>query len=225
MAVLKHLVHLPMSQSGPNGRCIMKYQRVLRLPCDNIRDGISFKATIDGALKQLLETLFKTSDGFKIELGDHTGGHLRAIISRGEEKIEVEGCYGQNSRFDEGKKVSFVSYTVRVEAAFRGAGPSATTSENADLIGKIVGVVIAVAVGCAVMSPLLHKSGKFIFCLPIFIALAYAGKLFGLKAARTVVGATQGSANPSGGNASQSSAVWKRLIHAIERVTDGYPTA
>ena len=203
----------------------MKYQRVLRLPCDDIRSGIGFKATLDVALKQLLEKLFKASDGFKIELGDHTGGHLRAIITRGEEKIEVEGCYGQNSTFAEGKKVSFVSYTVRVEAAIGNAGPSASASENAELIGKITGVVLSVALSCAIMSPLMHKSGKFIYLLPIFIALVYGGKLLGAKAASIVVGATQNSATPSTANTTQASPVWKRLIHAIESVTDGYPTA
>ncbi|HTD85064.1 MAG TPA: hypothetical protein VK850_00680 [Candidatus Binatia bacterium] len=203
----------------------MHYQRVLRLPCDDIRSGIGFKATLDAALKQLLEALFKASDGFKIEFGDHTGGHLRAIIKRGDEKIEVEGCYGQNSRFDEDKKVSFVSYTVRADAAVGSAGPSANTSENAEMIGKIAGVVVSVALSCAIMSPLMHKSGKFILLLPIFIALVYAGKLLGVRAARTIVGATQSKPASSGKDASQASAVWKRLIHAIESVTDNYPTA
>ena len=201
----------------------MKYQRVLRLPCDNIRDGISLKATLDAALKQLLEALFKSSDGFKIELGDHTGGHLRAIIKRGEETIEVEGCYGQNSSFTDGKKVSFVSYTVRAEAAFGAAASrSENNGESAETIGKIAGVVLAVALSCAIMSPLLHKSGKFIYTLPIFIALVYAGRLLGIKAARIAVGATQGSGSQS---TNYASTTWKRLIHAIESVTSAYPTA
>src|SRR5688500_9557045 len=105
----------------------MVYQRVLRLPCDNIRSGIGFKATLDAALKQLVEGLFKASEGFKIELGDHTGGHLRAVITRGVEKFEVEGCYGQNSAFAEGKKVSFVSYTVRAES---GTGTGAASANS-----------------------------------------------------------------------------------------------
>ncbi|HKQ40649.1 MAG TPA: hypothetical protein VJ063_21455 [Verrucomicrobiae bacterium] len=204
----------------------MRYQRVLRLPCDNIRSGISLKATLDAALKQLLEALFKSSDGFKIQLGDHTGGHLRAIITRGEEKIEVEGCYGQNSNFADGKKVSFVSYTVRAEAVL-GSGNSGPVnpSENAEVIGKIAGVVLSVALSCAVISSLLHKSGKFIFCLPIFVAFIYAGKLLGVRVARTFVGATQGSTAISSKGTAQASPVWKRLIHAIETVTSGYPTA
>ena len=203
----------------------MVYQRVLRLPCDNIRSGISLKATLDAALKQLLEALFKPSDGFKIELGDHTGGHLRAIITQGEQKIEVEGCYGQNSSFAEGKKVSFVSYTVRAEGAFGEAKRSANAGENAEVIGKIAAVVISVALSCALMSSLLHKSGKFIFCLPVFVAMVYGAKLLGAKVARTLVGATGGDATPGGKNNAQANAVWKRLIHAIESVTSGYPTA
>src|SRR5688572_27358987 len=132
---------MPISQSGGERPRIMRYQRVLRLPCDNIRDGISLKATLDAALKQLVEVLFKPADGFRIELGDHTGGHLRAIITRGAEKFEVEGCYGQNSTFTEGKKVSFVSYTVRAEGVLgpddRSTNRNTNTDEYADLIGKI----------------------------------------------------------------------------------------
>src|SRR3954470_4569984 len=103
---------MPMGQLGGERRALMQYQRVLRLPCDDIRSGIGFKATLDKALRQLLEGLFKAVDGFSVEFGDHTGGHLRAIISRGAQKIEVEGCYGQNSSYGDGTKKPFVSYTV-----------------------------------------------------------------------------------------------------------------
>lgn len=202
----------------------MRYQRVLRLPCDDYRNGISLKATLDTALKQLVETLFKASDGFKIELGDHTGGHLRAIITRGPQKFEVEGCYGQNSTFAEGKKVAFVSYTVRAEAALGPGERAAGTSENAEAIGKIAGVVIAVALACALMSPIL-KSSKFIYCVPVIAAAAFGGKWLGVKAARIVMGATQGSSAASGGDKAQANAAWKRLTHAIESVTSMYPTA
>src|SRR5205814_1289666 len=94
--VIKDRRWMPMGQLGGERRGLMKYQRVLRLPCDDIRSGIGFKATLDKALKQLLEGLFKAADGFRIEFGNHTGGHLRAIIRGGGESIEVEGCYGQN---------------------------------------------------------------------------------------------------------------------------------
>jgi hypothetical protein len=180
------------------------------------------------ALKQLVEGLFKAADGFKIELGDHTGGHLRAIITRGVQKIEVEGCYGQNSSFAEGKKVAFVSYTVRAEGELGTTGRSENAAENAEVIGKIAGVVLSVTLVCAIMSSLLSKSAKFIYCLPIFAAAVYAGKLLGAKAARTLANGTESGASDhalSGKDKSQADAVWKRLIHAIESVTSGYPTA
>lgn len=200
----------------------MRYQRVLRLPCDNIRSGIGFKASLDTALKQVLEAIFKASDGFKIELGDHTGGHLRAIITYGVEKYEVEGCYGQNSTFDEGKKVSFVSYTVRAEGGAGASDQSANANESADLLGKIGGLVIALLLACALMSPIL-KSAKFIYCLPVLAVAAYAGRHFGVKLARTIVGASQVSSKSN--DKVPASTTWKRLTHAIESVTSDYPTA
>jgi hypothetical protein len=205
----------------------MRYQRVLRLPCDDIRSGIGFKATLDSALKQLVEVLFKPSDGFKIELGDHTGGHLRAIITRGTQKFEVEGCYGQNSTFAEGKKVSFVSYTVRAESELGSTGPAASADENAEVTGKIAGFVLSLVLACALMAPLL-KTAKFIYCVPVLVAAAYAGRWFGVKAARTLAVAMRsyGADHASSGkDMSLASAVWKRLIHAIESVTSKYPTA
>jgi hypothetical protein len=214
---------MPMSQLGPERLLAMRYQRVLRLPCDNIRNGISLKATLDLALKQLVEALFKPSNGFKIEFGDHTGGHLRAVITRGAEKFEVEGCYGQNSTFVDDKKVPFVSYTVRAEAALGANDPVASTSEGAELIGKVAGVVIAVALVCVLMSPVL-KTSKFVFCLPLIAAAAYGGKLLGIKAVRILVGATQGGGTNAQSSA-QGGAMWKRLTHAIESVTSSYPTA
>jgi len=203
----------------------MKYQRVLRLPCDDIRSGIGFKATLDKALKQLLEGLFKASDGFRIEFGDHTGGHLRAIIRGGGQSIEVEGCYGQNSSFAEGKKVQFVSYTVRAQGGAGKSQASENATENAEVIGKIAGVVLAVAIACAILSSLMSKSAKFIYALPVFIAAVYAGKLLGAKAGRTLAsGASeQGFSGKEKGPADAT--VWKRLIHAIESVTEQYPTA
>lgn len=209
----------PLLARGPFA---MRYQRVLRLPCDNIRSGIGFKATLDAALKQLLEAMFKPAAGFKIDFGDHTGGHLRAIITRGSETFEVEGCYGQNSTFADDKKVAFVSYTIRAEGATRPGDQPASGFEGAELIGKVAGVVVAVALVCLLMSPML-KTSKFIFCLPVIAAAAYAGKWLGVKAARTVAGATQGGSSDQ--TSSQASAMWKRLTHAIESVTSRYPTA
>jgi len=207
---------------GPSGRSLMVYQRVLRLPCDNIRSGIGFKATLDAAIKQVLEAIFKASDGFKIELGDHTGGHLRAIITHGAEKFEVEGCYGQNSAFTDGKKVSFVSYTVRAESVAGASQRPANATENAELFGKIGGVVIALLLACALMSPML-KSAKFIYCLPVLALAAYAGRYFGVKFARTIVGASKVSS--ASNEKVPASVTWKRLTHAIESVTSNYPTA
>ena len=200
----------------------MVYQRVLRLPCDNIRSGIGFKATLDAALKQLVEGLFKASEGFKIELGDHTGGHLRAVITRGVEKFEVEGCYGQNSAFAEGKKVSFVSYTVRAESGTGTGAASANSCENAEVIGKIAGVVVTVGLSCGTMSSLLQKSGKFICLLPLIVGLILGGKWLGAKAGRIVACGTTGSSRPEIGHVGT---MWKRLVHAIESVTSSYPTA
>ena len=217
-----------MGQLGGERRGVMNYQRVLRLPCDDIRSGIGFKATLDKALKQLVEGLFKAADGFRIEFGDHTGGHLRAIIRRGVQEIEVEGCYGQNSAFTEGKKVQFVSYTVRARGGLGSAQGSENAPENAEVIGKIAGVVLSVAIVCAIMSSLMSKSAKFIYALPVFAAAVYAGKLLGAKAGRTFARGMSGGANDqglSGKDKSQAEAVWKRLIHAIEGVTSGYPTA
>jgi hypothetical protein len=201
----------------------MRYQRVLKLPCDNIRSGISLKATLDAALKQLVEALFKTSDGFSIELGDHTGGHLRAVITRGTEKFEVEGCYGQNSTFAGDKKVPFVSYTIRVETALGPNERTRATSENAELIGKVAGVVAAVALACLLMAPLL-KSSKFLYCMPILAAAAYGGRWLGVKTARTLAGATQAHSSTAG-DQGQAGAMMKRLTRAIESVTSQYPTA
>ena len=216
-----------MGQLGAERRGLMKYQRVLRLPCDDIRSGIGFKATLDKALRQLLEGLFKAADGFRIEFGDHTGGHLRAIITRGPQKIEVEGCYGQNSSFAEGKKVQFVSYTVHVEGGF-GGQRSENATENAETIGKIVGVVLSVMLVCAILSPLLRKSGKFMLLLPVLAVLVYGGKVFGARVGRTLASGTSGGGSQegvSGNEKGQVDAVWKRLIHAIESVTEQYPTA
>ena len=206
----------------------MVYQRVLRLPCDNIRSGIGFKATLDAALKQLLEGMFKGSDGFKIEFGDHTGGHLRALISRGVQKFEVECCYGQNSAFEQGKKVSFVSYTVRALGVLGAADRSANGNENGEVIGRIAGVVVAVALSCALMSSLLQKSGKFILLLPVFAAVVWGGKWLGARIGRMAANAVQGGgmgSAASSADAGQANVAWKRLTHAIESVTSGYPTA
>lgn len=218
---------MPMGQLGAERRGLMQYQRVLRLPCDDIRSGIGFKATLDKALRQLLEGLFRTSDGFRVQLDDHTGGHLRAVITHGSRKIEVEGCYGQNSSFVDGKKKPFVSYTVRVLSGHGTTQGSENSAETAEVIGKIAGVVLSVAIVCVIMSSLFSKSAKFIYALPVFVAAVYAGKLLGARAGRTLAGGALSSPldqSSSSNNKAQGDAVWKRLIHAIESVTSAYPT-
>jgi hypothetical protein len=202
----------------------MLYQRVLKLPCDDIRSGIAFKSTLDAGLKQLVTVLFKPADGFKIQFRDDTGGHLWAVVTRGEHTIEVEGRYGQNSSFAEGKKVSFVSYTIRAETGVGTMRATENGCENVELLGKIIGVVLSVVVAYAICSRINNKTAMLIFAVPIFAAMIFAGRWLGRRTARMIVGQIQSSA-AAGSDMAQAKAIWQRLTSGIDTVTSGYPTA
>jgi hypothetical protein len=217
-----------MIQLGRDGHLAMVYQRVLKLPCDDVRSGIGFKSTLDAGLRQLVNGLFKASEGFKIQFRDDTGGHLWAIVTRGAHKMELEGRYGQNSSFSDGKKQLFVSYTIRAETAAGGKASSGeSVNETVELFGKVGGVVLSVVIAYAICSRINNKTAMLILALPIFGAMIYAGIWAGRKAARMIAGQMSGAGNGalSDADAAQAKAAWQRLTNGIDSVTDGYTTA
>src|SRR5437867_4829003 len=78
------------------------YQRILRLPCGDVREGTGFKDMLDAALKQVTDAICKSADGFNVKLGQDLNGQLQATITRGAHKIELRGRYGQNTVFKDG---------------------------------------------------------------------------------------------------------------------------
>ena len=94
------------------------YQRILKLPCGDVREGVGLKDMLDAALKQLMAGICKPADGFDVKVGTDSDGHLQATITRGPHKMELQGRYGQNTIFKDGAKACFVSYTVHAESAF-----------------------------------------------------------------------------------------------------------
>jgi hypothetical protein len=206
----------------------MVYKRILRLPCDDVRSGIGFKSTLDAGLRQLMTVLFKPADGFKVDLRDDTGGHFHAIVTRGRHKIDIEARYGQNRVLADGKQASFVSYSVHAEAELGAGERGETANENAEVIGRVVGVVLAVGVVCGFLGWIFESVGRFVLSVPVVAALVYAGRKFGGRAGRAVAGQFQGgsgSGAPSGNDLAKAKAVWARLTEALNTVTSGYPTA
>jgi hypothetical protein len=206
----------------------MVYKRILKLPCDDVRSGIGFKSTLDAGLRQLMTVLFKPADGFKVDLRDDTGGHFHAIVTRGSHKIDIEARYGQNRVLAEGKQASFVSYTVHAEAELGTGGRSETASENAEVIGRIVGVMLAVGLVTAFLGWIFASVGRFVLMVPVVAGLVYAGRKLGGKVGRAVARHFQaGSGNGAapGKDVTQAKAAWERLTNALNTVTGDYPTA
>jgi hypothetical protein len=206
---------------------IMVYQRILRLPCDDIRSGLGFKSSLDAGLRQLMDVLFKAADGFKVELRDDTGGHFWAIVRRGAHKIEVEGRYGQNSVLKDGEKARFVSYTVRAETKVGTSDRGESGGDNFEVIGRIAGVVLSVAAVCGLMTTI-EKTRVFFLLIPVFVGIVWAGKWLGARVGRLLANEIRRRASHgalSGKDMSQADAIWKRLTSALNTVTSGYPVA
>ena len=206
----------------------MVYKRILKLPCDDVRSGIGFKSTLDAGLRQLMTVLFKPSDGFKVDLRDDTGGHFHAIVTRGNHKIDIEARYGQNRVMAEGKQANFVSYSVHAEDELGGGGRGQGTNESGEVIGRIVGVMLAVGVVSAFLGWIMEGVGRFVLALPIVAALVYAGRKFGGRLGRTVASRFQSSSGVgtlSPKDKAQAHAIWERLTNALNTVTGDYPTA
>jgi hypothetical protein len=202
------------------------YQRILKLPCGDVREGASLKTTLDTAVKEVLATICKPADGFKLKVAQDDSGHLQATITRGAHKIEVQGRYGQNTVFKDGGKASFVSYTVRAEAGLATLDRAENAGESLEGLGKIGGVVLAIVAVCALLSWMVRKLGLIIYSVPIFILIVYAGKWAGGKAGRAVANRIQERATNrvlSGDEIEKADAVWERLTNGITTVTSSYP--
>lgn len=202
------------------------YQRILKLPCGDVREGRSLKTTLDTALKEVLDATCKRGDGFKVKVKEDESGHLQATITRGAHKIEVQGRYGQNTVFKEGGKASFVSYTVRAEAGLSSLDRAENAGESLELWGKIGGVVVSCGGICAVLAWMTEKYGFVVYSIPIFILVVYAGKWIGGKVGRELANRIQTHATnrvQGSEEVAKAEAVWHRLTNGITTVTSSYP--
>ncbi len=202
------------------------YQRILRLPCGDIREGVGLKDMLDSALKQVTTAICKSADGFKVNLGNDSSGQLQATIMRGAHKIELQGLYGQNTIFKDGAKASFVSYTVRAESAFSPLDRIENAGEGFVVLGRIAGVMLGVFAVCAVVKYGFERVRMVVYSIPVFLGIVYAGKWLGEKAARWIVGAIQtqvATAVLPGQDVAKAEAAWQRLTDSIDAVTSSYP--
>lgn len=203
------------------------YQRILKLPCGDVREGVGLKEMLDSALKQVVSAICEPGDGFKVKVAEDSGGHLQATIMRGGHKIELQGRYGQNSIFKDGAKASFVSYTVRAESGVATLDRAENVGEGFAVIGKIAGVVLGVFLVCCFMKWMMEKARLIVYSLPLFAGIVYGGKLLGERVGRMVANAIEGEATTrilAGEDFAKAHAIWERLTNSIDSVTSSYPT-
>lgn len=201
------------------------YQRILKLPCGDVREGIGLKEMLDSALKQVLTAICKPGDGFKVKVAEDSGGHLQATIIRGAHKIEVQGRYGQNTIFKDGAKASFVSYTVRAEGGVSTLDRAENAGESFAVLGKIAGVVLGAFLVCCFMK-WMDKARVIVYSIPVFVGIVYAGKWLGEKVGRTLADVIEGKATShvlAGEDVTKAKAIWERLTNSITSVTSSYP--
>src|SRR5438093_10025865 len=152
------------------------YQRILKLPCGDVREGVGLKDMLDAALKQLMAGICKPADGFDVKVGKDSDGHLQATITRGPHKMELQGRYGQNTIFKDGAKACFVSYTVHAESAFSTLGRVENAGETFVVLGRIAGVMLGVFAVCAIVKYGFERARMVAYSIPIFVGIVYAGK-------------------------------------------------
>ena len=197
------------------------YRRVLQLPCDDLRSGLGIKDTLDLGLKQLIASVFRPSEGFKIRYSDEENGQLHATVSRGAHTIQVQGRYGQNTVFAGERKSSFISYTIRAEGALSTLSRAENASDLIVMYGRFTGAALLAAV---VLTLLLIVTGEVHIAL--IMGALVGGQWLGAKVGQRIAQHLEARAENHSIDTEElqcAEAVWEHFTHSITGITSAYP--
>jgi hypothetical protein len=199
------------------------YQRVLQLPCDDLRSGLGIKATLDMGLKQVIASVFRPSDGFKVQCAEDEGGQLQATISRGVHNIQLQGRYGQNTLFSGEKKSSFISYTIRAEGTLSASNHAEHAGHPMVKYGRITGAAVLAAAALALFLIAKIKAHN----IPIIIiGVLVGGQWLGGKVGQRIAQRLEARAENHSVNKDEletARAVWEHFTSSIAETTSAYP--
>ena len=196
------------------------YQRILQLPCDDLRSGRGIKDTLDLSLKQLIGTVFCPERGFKVQYGSDDNGQLEATISRGVHKIQLQGRYGQNTVFSGEKKSSFISYTIRAEGTLSTLN-RAENSRRPVMFGRVAGATVLAAVAVIVLWMSRMEGHR----VPAIICALLAGQWLGGKVAQRIAQQLEARAEDRTVDIQElerAKAVWTVFTSNVTEITSAY---
>ena len=203
------------------------YQRILQLPCDDLRSGMSLKSTLDTELKQVIGRTFKPAEGFKVDVGSDDAGQLTATVSRGVHTIQLQGRYGQNSVYAAGgQQASFISYTIRAEGSFSNLDRAEFMGWNLVLLARITGALGAAALVIIAMVLIPHSLDFFAHSAPLVAMALVGGQWLGARIGRNLANRLEAHAETSPRATAQwelADATWQRLTSGISSAITGYP--
>ena len=204
---------------------LFSFERVLKIPCDDLAAGLVRKTLIDEQIKNGLVSLSGNGAELGCKVAEDPAGGLTATMTRGGYTIALVGRYGQNTVFVKGRKASFLSYSIRAEFSAAATDRTAVLGDHLILAGRVVGAVTVPLPVFWAMSFIVDKTGMLIvWVLPLLLATLF-GLWCGGKVGESLALRLENRAynrSVAGREAEQVEALWKRLTEQLDRISDGY---
>jgi hypothetical protein len=204
---------------------LFSYQRVLKIPADDLAAGFSHKTQLDDQIKQGLASVLPSEAKLDCQIIGDAPGNLSATIVRDGQTISVTGRYGQNTFFTGGRKTSFVSYSIRAELVSTTLEQMDALGEQSILWGKIIGAVVVPLPLIWAIFAFADKWGLLIiWVLPLVLGVKlgiWCGGKAGESLARRLENRVHNQSVESGA-ADETASLWKRLTNQLETISGRY---
>ena len=200
------------------------YERLLKIPVNELSEGLPQKTEIDGLIRERLKSLAGDGTRAACKFGENPAG-VSATMACGGQEITVSGRYGQNTVFVNGRKSTFFCYSIRAESVSTSVGKMSAVGDHLILAGRIIGALtVPIPVVLAIMA-FANKTGVLVvWYLPVALAVILGIWLGGRVGEAFAVRLENRAHNRAvdTGEADAAVTLWTGLKAELERISERY---
>jgi len=156
---------------------IHNFQRSVRLPAANIEAALPQREELDAKVQQAAASLVAQIPDLKCVTADEQGGRVVHLNTPQYDIVITSRC-GQDKVFQQGEKLSFVSYTITAASNLKSFDKASTVAGELGVILRMAGAILFAALFFWGMGVMLDAYGHV--KIPVFlvvVALAAGGWL------------------------------------------------
>lgn len=201
------------------------YSQTIKLPCEKLEAGLSDKAKLDAAIKEMVTVLAKGSGLWQCAWRSDASGNLAATLNTKTCVVDLKTNYGQNAVYVGQERRSFISYGVQAESKITFLEQAADKAEHLRLLLKVIGGVFGPIVLFGLFNLILDLLG-FVIIPYVLITISLVVGIWGGRKLGDLLGSAMESraeqrAETQGVKA-EADAFWGMLTMKLDHIIEPY---